>query len=326
VDRRAFISTMAGALASPLAAGAQQSGRVARIGLLSLGSAAAGSELFDAFRAGLYDLGHIERQTFVLEYRGADGQPGRLPTLAAELVGLQVDVIFATATPAALAAQQATRTIPIVFATAADPVGAGLVVSLSAPGGNVTGLSLFAPELVAKQVQLLKEALPKASRVAVLANPTNVNTGLMIKATEAAAGSLGIRVQVLEVRSPDELERGFSALTKGRASALLILFDPFLFAERTRVVAFANDNRLPAMYPHREYAEAGGLMAYGADVRDNFRRAAAYVQKILTGAKPADIPVEQPSKFELVMNLKTANALGLTIPPSLLLRADQVIE
>jgi len=210
--------------------------------------------------------------------------------------------------------------------TAGDPVGSGLVAGIARPGGNITGLSLLAPEIVAKQLQLLKEAVPQASRVAVLSNPANPYTALMVKETEAAARSLGMWVQLLGVRGADAFDSAFSAVTKGRASALFVLFDPFLFAHRTRIAEFANKNRLPAMYPHREYAETGGLMAYGADIRDNFRRAATYVHKILTGTKPADLPVEQPTKFELVINLKTAKAMGLTIPQSVLIRADEVIQ
>jgi len=327
VKRLPLIVTLAlGTLLAPLAADAQQAGKVARIGYVGVSSASAVPHADEAFRHGLRDLGYVEGQNIAIEYRWAEGQLDRLPDLAAELVRLKVDVIVASSTPTALAAKNATRTIPIVFVTAGDPVGSGLVAGIARPGGNITGLSLLAPEIVAKQLQLLKEAVPQASRVAVLSNPANPYTALMVKETEAAARSLGMWVQLLGVRGADAFDSAFSAVTKGRASALFVLFDPFLFAHRTRIAEFANKNRLPAMYPHREYAETGGLMAYGADIRDNFRRAATYVHKILTGTKPADLPVEQPTKFELVINLKTAKALGLTIPQSVLIRADEVIR
>jgi putative ABC transport system substrate-binding protein len=229
-------------------------------------------------------------------------------------------------TPDALAAKKATGAIPIVFVSAADPVDSGLVAGIARPGGNVTGLSLLAPEIVARQLQTLKEAVPKASRVVVLSNPANRNTPFLVKETGAAARSLGVRVQLLSVPEGDAFEGAFRAATKERPETLFVLFDPLLFLHRTRIVEFANKNRLPAMYPRREYAEIGGLMAYGADLRDNYRRAASYVDKILKGAKPADLPVEQPTKFELVINLKTAKALGLTITPSLLARADELIQ
>ena len=327
MKRLPLIVTLAlGTLLAPLAADAQQAGKVARIGYVGVSSASAVPHADEAFRHGLRDLGYVEGQNIAIEYRWAEGQLDRLPDLAAELVRLKVDVIVASSTPTALAAKNATRTIPIVFVTAGDPVGSGLVAGIARPGGNITGLSLLAPEIVAKQLQLLKEAVPQASRVAVLSNPANPYTALMVKETEAAARSLGMWVQLLGVRGADAFDSAFSAVTKGRASALFVLFDPFLFAHRTRIAEFANKNRLPAMYPHREYAETGGLMAYGADIRDNFRRAATYVHKILTGTKPADLPVEQPTKFELVINLKTAKALGLTIPQSVLIRADEVIR
>jgi putative ABC transport system substrate-binding protein len=317
---------IAGLCAAPLVASAQPAAKVPRLGYLGGGTAAAAAHLLDAFRKGLRDLGYVEGQTLAIEYRVAAGRPERLPALAAELVQLQVDVIFAPTTPAALAAQQATSKIPIVVATAADPMGAGLVAGLAAPGGNVTGLSIVAPELVAKQLQLLKEAVPEVSRVAVLSNPAHANKALMVKELDAAARSLGLQLQLVGVRGVDAFDSAFSEITEGRASALFVLFDPFLFTQRTRIVKFANENRLPAMYPHREYAEAGGLMAYGADVRDNFRRAATHVHKILTGTKPADMPVEQPTKFEFVINARTANALGLKIPPLMFNQADEVIQ
>jgi putative tryptophan/tyrosine transport system substrate-binding protein len=324
LNRRAFVcGSVTTVVAAPLTGGAQPQ-RVARIGILLLGSPS--EPLLEVFRQGLRDLGYVEGRNISIEQRWADGRSERLPALAAELVRFPPDVIFAPVTQAALAAQRATGDIPIVVATAADPVGAGLVAGLAAPGGNVTGLSIFAPALVAKQLELLKEAVPKASRFAVLSNPGLRNTALMVKEAETAARSLGVAIQLLGVRDVDGFDGAFSAVATGGANGLLVLFDPFLFAQRRRMVEFASQKRLPAVYPHREYAEAGGLLAYGANVAENFRRAATYVDRILKGAKPGELPVEQPTRFELVINLKTVRALGLTIPPSLLLRADKVIE
>jgi putative ABC transport system substrate-binding protein len=314
-----------GLLLAPPAGEAQQPSRTPRIGVISTGTLATATPNVEAFREGLRELGLVDGRTVVIEYRWAEGRAERFPALAVELVDLKVDLILASSTPVALAAKNATTTIPIVFATAADPVGS-LVASLARPGGNVTGLSLLAPEITARQLQLLKEGVPRASRVAVLSNPANSYTPRMVTETEAAARSLGLRVHVLGARGAEELEGAFAAITKERPDAFFTLADPVLFAHRARIAEFANRNRLPAMYPHREYAEAGGLMAYGADLRDNFRRAATFVDKILKGAKPADLPVEQPTKFELVINLKTAKALGLTIPPAVLARADEVIR
>ena len=326
MDRRAFLGAATlGLLAAPFAAEAQQAPKVSRIGFLVTDSPAGIAARLAAFRQGLRDLGYVEDRNLTIEYRWAEGHVDRFPGFAAELVGLKVDVIVASSSPAALAARNATRTIPIVFATAAEPVDSGLVASIAAPGGNVTGLALLAPEITARQLQLLKEAVPKASRVVVLSNPANRYTALLVKETEAAARLLGVRAHVLEVRGAG-LDGAFSALTKDRPDALLVLADPGFVVHRARIVEFANTSRLPAMYPHREYAEAGGLLAYGADLRDNYRRAAIYVDKILRGAKPADLPVELPTKFELVLNLKSAKALGLTIPPSVLARADEVIQ
>ena len=327
IDRRAFITSVAaGLLAAPLVAEAQPPSKVPRIGFLATNSPGEYPDLLEAFRQGLRDLGYVEGQNIAIEYRWAEGRVERFSDFAVELVGLKVDVIVATSSPLALAAKNATRTIAIVFATAADPVGSGLVASIARPGGNVTGFSLLAPEIVARQLQLLKEAGPTASTVAVLSNPANSYTALLVKETEAAARSLGVRVQPLGVRGATALDSAFSAISKERPGALVVLFDPVLLGHRTRIAEFANKNRLPAMYPHREYVEAGGLIAYGVDLRDNFRRAATYVGKILKGAKPGDLPVEQPTKFELVINMKTAKALGLTLSPSILARADEVIQ
>jgi putative ABC transport system substrate-binding protein len=316
-----------GLLVAPLAAKAQPAAKVARIGYLA-GSLAAFPQLREAFIQGLRDLGYVEGRNLVIEYRSPEGKPERLPALAAELVALKVDVIVAAGTPQPLAAKQATRTIPIVFAGASDPVASGLVTSLARPGGNVTGLSLLLPELVGKTLEQLKQAIPGVNRVAVLWQP-----GLgertekdLLKGAEAAGRALGVRLQFVEARGPADFDRAFSDMTKARADALTVLGSNMFLIERRRLVALAAKNRLPAVYPLREWVDVGGLMAYGANLADLFRRAATYVDKILKGAKPADLPVEQPTKFELVINLKTAKALGLTIPPSLLQRADEVIQ
>jgi putative ABC transport system substrate-binding protein len=265
----------------------------------------------------------------VIEYRDAEGKLERFPALAAELVALKVGVTVAVSTLPALAAKQATRTLPIVFAAAADPVTSRLVTSLAQPGGNVTGLSLLAPELVGKCLELLTQAVPGVSRVAVLWQPGGVGERTerdMLKEAEVAARALGVRLQVVEARGPQDFDRAFSDMTRVRAGALTVLPSGMFNNERRRLVDLAGKNRLPAVYPLREYVDAGGLMAYGPNLADLSRRAATYVDKILRGAKPADLPVEQPTKFELVINLKTAKALGLTIPPSLLGRADQLIQ
>jgi putative ABC transport system substrate-binding protein len=270
--------------------------------------------------------GYVEGQNILIEGRYYGDRTERLPALAAELVRLNVDVIVAGAPPAPEAAQRATSTIPIVMASHADPVGSGLVVSLARPGRNVTGLSALSPELVGKRLQLLKEAVPRISRVAVLSNPTIPSHALELREAEVAARSLKVQLQVLQARAPSDFASAFSAMTKDRAGGLIALGGSMFFAHRTRIVELAAQSRLPAMYGVKEYAEAGGLMTYGVNLRESFRRAATYVDRILKGAKPGDLPIEQPTKFEFVVNLKTATALGLTIPPSLLLRADQVIE
>jgi len=329
VDRRRFLVTsLAGALARPLAVEAQQAAKVARIGYLNPNLAAA-PHAREAFLQGLRDLGYVEGRNLVIEYRDAEGKPERLPALAAELVALRVDVIVAPPTPAALAAKQATRTLPIVFAVATDPVTSGLVTSLARPGGNVTGLSILAPELVGKCLEHLKQAVPGVSRVAVLWQPGGLPERTdkdLRKEAEVAARGLELRLQFVEARGPADFDKAFSEITRARAGALTVLTSNIFSNERRRLVDLAAENRLPAVYPWREFVDAGGLMAYGPNVADLLRRAATYVDKILKGAKPGDLPVEQPTKFELIINLKTAKALGLTIPPSLLLRADQVIE
>jgi len=320
---------LAVSLISPLRSEAQLAANVARIGYLSTNHGA-NPHLREAFLQGLRDLGYVEGGNVVIEYRDAEGKPERLPALAAELVGLKVDVIFVGGgTLAALAAMQATRTVPIVFAGVADPVGSGLGTSLARPGGNVTGLSMLAPELVGKCLELLTQAVPGVSRVAVLWHPGALGERTskdMLKEAEVAARALGVRLQFVEARGPAYFDRAFSDMTKARAGALTVLTSNMFFIERRRLVDLAAKHRLPAVYQWREGVDAGGLMAYGPNVTDLFRRAAPYVDKILKGAKPGDLPVEQPTKFELVINLKTAKALGLTIPQSLLIRADEVIQ
>jgi len=318
-----FLVTLA-LLAAPLAAEAQTV-ELPRIGILTL-AVASSTPVFEGFRQGLRDLGWVEGRNIALEYRFAQGRPDGLPSLAAELVRMKVDVIVIEGGQAALAAKHATQTIPIVMAVIDDPVKAGLVASLARPGGNVTGLTLFASELSRKRLQLLKEVVPKSTLVAVIRNLAHPNAADLWGETEAAAQSLDLRLRSIEVRSPADLGGAFKAVTSARPSAFITLADGMLLNNRTRIVEFAAKSQLPAIYPDREFAEAGGLIAYGPSLASSFRRAATYVDKILKGAKPADLPVEQPTKFELVINLMTAKALGLTIPPSLLARADEVIE
>jgi putative ABC transport system substrate-binding protein len=282
--------------------------------------------MLEAFRQGLRDVGYIEGQNIAIEYRYAEGKLEQLPDLAAELVRLKVDVIVTAGTPAALAAKQATRTISIVMGLAADPVGSGIVASLSQPGGNVTGSSLMAPELAGKRLQLLREVVPGASRVAVLANLTVPYAGLIVRETEAAARVLGVQLQLLEIRAPEEIERAFEAATRGRASALIVVEGPLTQTHQALIAALAAKRRLPAMYGQRDFVEAGGLMSYGANFADLFRRAATFVDKILKGRKPSDLPVEQPTRFELVINMRTAKDLGLTLPQSILIRTDHFIQ
>ncbi len=317
-------------LAPSLAAVAQQPSRLPRIGYVSLSMASGDPRPRDAFLQGLRDLGYAEGKNFLIEYRDAEGKTERFGALAADLVALKVDVIVAGwGTLAALAAQQATTTIPIVFGAVGDPVGEGLVASLSRPGGNVTGLSVNSPELASKSLELLKQAVPGMTRVALLLKPDAMPDRARkdrLELWDAAARALGVRLQVVEARRPEDLYRAFADMTKARADALTVIATPLFDTERRRLVELATARRLPAVYTFRTYVEAGGLMSYGPDVPDLFRRAASYVDKILKGAKPGDLPVEQPTKFELAINLKTAKALGLTIPPSLLQRADQLIE
>jgi putative tryptophan/tyrosine transport system substrate-binding protein len=312
-------------IAAPPPVEAQQPpGKTTRIGYLSIRSGP--SYLEEAFRHGLRELGYVEGQNITIEYRWANFKPDRASTLAAELTRLQVDAIVSTGghVPAA-AAKRATKTIPIVF-TAGDAVRAGLVVSLDRPGGNLTGINLLSGELNAKRLDLLKAAVPGVSRVAVLANPTNPSTTRGLNDLEAAARGLRVKLQVLEVRERQGIDVAFGAIARERTQAVLVMNDPLFDIQRERIVDLAAKHRLPGIFEWREFAEAGGLMSYGTNLAEMYRRLATYVDKILKGAKPGDLPVEQPTKFELVINLRTASALGLTIPQSVLLRADQVIQ
>ncbi|MBI3706662.1 MAG: ABC transporter substrate-binding protein [Proteobacteria bacterium] len=325
ISRREIIGALGGtAIAWPLTARAQEPAKVARIGVLRPGALRDTS--LDAFLRSLRELGYVESRNIVIEYRASEERADHLPALARELVALKVGVIVAEHSSAIQAAKQETRTIPIVMAASADPVGAGLVASLARPGGNVTGLSRLAPEAEEKRLELLKETLPKASRVAFLWDPANPGLTIRYKAGEVAARALGIELQSLEVRRPDQLRSALEAAVRERAGALIVP-SPMVSAHRSRIVDLAGNKRLPLIYDTREFVdEVGVLMSYGSSLADSWRRAAIYVDKILKGANPSDLPVEQPTKFELVINLKTAKALGLTIPPSILVRADEVIE
>jgi putative ABC transport system substrate-binding protein len=326
VHRRAFLGTVAGGLlAAPLAAEAQTAGKVYNIGYLGLGSSFAGPNR-TAFNRGLQEHGWIEGQNFVLTARFAQFKSDRLRELVAELVQRKVDVIVVSTAEAALAAKHGTSTIPIVAADPADAVAIGLVASLARPGGNVTGLSYLGTELIAKQMGLLKEAVPNLSRVAALSNPANPTHAPRLRAAEVAAQGLRVNLELLEARTPSELNKAFAAMMRARVGGVLVLTDPMFNVEARRLAQLASTSGLPAMYGFRTWVDAGGLMSYGPNFPDLFHRAAAYVDKILKGAKPGDLPIEQPTKFELVINLKTAKALGLTIPPSLLSRADEVIQ
>ena len=307
------------------AAQAQQPARVPRIGILIASSASLISARVEAFRQRLRELGYVEGKNIFIEYRYAEGKPERMPDLAAELVQLKVDVIVASAGTAALAAKKASATIPIVFASAPDPVGSGLVSSLAQPGGNITGLSLMVPDLDGKRLELLKEAFPKVARVAFLWVPGG-RGNLPLTDMEAAAKALGLKLLSLEVRVLDDFDSAFTRAKRDGAQALITAPNPLIFAQQRQVLDFAAKNRLPAMYDASEFVEAGGLMSYAPNIADLFRRAADFVDKILKGTKPADIPVEQPTKFEFMINLKAAKQIGLTIPPNVLARADKVIR
>ena len=316
-------------LVAPLAVDAQRPTKVYRIGILGTvpPTAPQAVRLWEAFAEGLRERGYMEGENLVIERRWAEGRIERFPSLAAELVSLRVDLILAVGTSGALAAKQATSAIPIVMVFVLTPVESGLVTSLARPGGNVTGVAFGAGvEMVGKHLELLKEAVPQVSRVAVLSYPAYPPDAGLRRQAQSAAGLLGLTLQVYEVRDPNELESAFTAMTQARAGGLLVLPPPLFFVHARRIAELAAKSRLPAVYPFRESVEAGGLMAYATNSPDMFRRAATYVDKILKGAKPGDLPIEQPTKFELVINLKTARTLGLTIPQSLLIRADEVIQ
>jgi len=327
MSRKVFcVALVAMLFALCFSAAAQQAAKVPRIGFLSALSPDGVPAWLETFRQGLRDLGYVEGKNIVIEWRYAEGKLNRLPSLANELVSLKVDVIVSGGPAVTRAAKEATSTIPIVMGFDNDPVGSGFVASLARPGGNITGLSNFAPEMSGKRLELLKEIVPKLSRVAVLGESTQPGNAQILKETELAAGTFGVQLQSLDVRGPKDIETAFQAASKGRAGAVLVLSSPVATSYRTQLADLAVKSRLPAIYSQRENAEAGGLMYYGVHTPDLFRRAATYVDKILKGAKPADLPVEQPTKFEFVVNLKTAKQIGLTIPPNVLARADKVIK
>ncbi len=324
LKRREFITLLGGATAAwPLVALAQSA---YRIGVLDTTSAALNATNFDALRQGLRQHGYIEGQNLVIEYRSADGRAERFPDLAAELVRLNVDLIVTRGTPAIFAAKNATKTIPVVMAASGDPLGAGVVAGLARPGGNVTGLSAFVTELQAKRLELLREMVPRINRIAALLNMSSPAEPPQWEETKAAARTLAIEPQLLDVRKPEDLSRAFETAIRQRADALVVGINVLTQANRRPIADLATKHRLPAIYASREFVDAGGLVALGVSYPDLYRRAATYVDKILKGAKPADLPIEQPTKFELMINLKTAKALGLEVPPMLLARADEVIE
>jgi putative tryptophan/tyrosine transport system substrate-binding protein len=327
IDRRRFLLTsLAGSLAASFTVEVAEAANVPRIAVLA-GASPAPAHPVEGLLQGLRDLGYVDGQNIAIEYRWTAGKYERFREYAAEMVHLRVDVIVAAVTSAALAARNATDTIPIITVLVYDPVSLGLVTSFARPGGNVTGLtSVAGPGLYAKQLELLRAVSPNISRVAVLTNPANPGSAIQVKETQIAARTLGVHYRLILSERPEQLSAAFEKMTKNRADALLVVADPMFYAERIQIADLAARHRLPAMYGLKEHADAGGLVSYSADFRDLYRRAAGYVARVLKGAKPADLPVEQPTKFELVVNLKTAKALGLTIPPSLLLRADQVIE
>jgi putative ABC transport system substrate-binding protein len=327
MERRTFMAMLTGGIVvSPLAAETQQAGKVYRVGFLGNSSAALEANLVGPFREGLRELGYVEGRNIVIEYRWAEGKYERFPALIAELAALNVDVIVTAGTPAALAVKRTTPSIPLVMAAVGDPIGVGLVASLARPGGNVTGLSAIAPELEGKRLELLREVVPKLSHIAVLWNPDNPFHAGSVKETRAAAQVLGIKAQLVGVRISEEFPAAFAAIVRERPGALLVLADRIFLHNRARIVDFGAKHRLPGVYPYRELVEAGGLMSFGPSYPGMHRRAAHYVDKILKGSKPADLPVEQPATFELIINLKAAKALGLTIQPSLLQRADELIQ
>jgi ABC-type uncharacterized transport system substrate-binding protein len=327
MDRRAFIAMVGGSIfAVACAVGAQQAGKLPRIGYLGPTSASGGARLLESFRQGLRELGYVEGQNIFVDYRWADGMPDRFPALAAELIQLRVDAIVTYNNAPVAALQHATRTVPIIAANMGDPVGSGFVTSLARPGGNITGFSGLAEDLVGKWVTLLREAVPTISRFIVLAVSQTPAHDRMRTEIQGAAKALKVTVQRQEVTGPDDIENAFAHLVTGRSQGLIVLPHAVTSTRRAQIVGLAAKHRLAGMYPDRQYVEAGGLMSYAANFSDLHRRTAAVVDKILKGAKPADLPVEQPTKFELIINLKTAKALGLTIPQSILVRADEIIQ
>ena len=328
MDRRGFLLiSLAGVVAAPLVVDAQPVRATYRIGVLEVVPRAANAENLGAFRHGLRELGYVEGQNLVIEYRSADGRTERFPDLANELVRLKVDAIVTRGTPAALAAKRATATIPIVMASSGDPAVAGIVASLARPGGNITGFHTMAPpEIGGKRLQLLKEAVPGVSRVGILWNSIDIYPRFLVRDAERVAGVMGLQLSSFEIRGPETFDRVFEAALLAKIDAFVAVEDYLTFNDRARVVDFAAMSRLPAIYGLREFVDAGGLMSYGTDRRDLFRRSAVYIHRILRGASPADLPVEAPTKFELAINLKAARALGLTIPPSLLRRADYILQ
>jgi putative ABC transport system substrate-binding protein len=322
---RFFLALCAGLFALCASAEAQQSTRIPRIGYLQIPAAPNAARL-EAFRQGLRELGYVEGKNIVIEYRSSEGKPDRLPSIAAELVRLNVDVIVTSGATVTRAAKEATSTIPIIMRQDPDPVANGFVASLARPGGNITGLATLRPETSGKRLELLREVVPKLSRVAVLGTSTMPGNAQALKETELAAGAFGVKLQYLDVLVTKDIETAFRAASKGRADAFLMIAGSVLLSQRTQIADLAAKSRLPAIYYDPLFVEAGGLMTYGVSFTDLDRRAATYVDKILKGAKPADLPVEQPTKFELVINLKTAKQIGLTIPPNVLARADRVIK
>ena len=325
MDRRAFLGAL-GLLAVPHSTEAQQAGKVYRVGFLGNSTDALEANLVEPFRQGLRDLGYVEGRNLAIEYRWADGQYDRFPALIRELAALKVEVIVTAGTPAALAVKRETPAIPLVMAAIGDPVGTGLVASLARTGGNLTGLVAIAPDLEGKRLELLREVVPKLSHVAFLLNPANPLHVVSEKLARTAAAALHVKVRFVGVRAESEFDQGFSAVLRERPGALVMLADRLFLHHRARIVDFTTRQRLPGMYAYRELVEAGGLMSFGPSYPGMHRRAAYFVDRILRGAKAADLPMEQPTTFELVINLKTAKALGLTIPPSVLARADEVIQ
>jgi len=325
--RREFIAVLGGAMTAwPLGAIAQQQSTIPRVGYLFSFTPSEDTRLWEACRQGLRELGYIEGRNISIEARWADGSHKRLPDLVGDLLSRKVDVLVAAATPASVAAKAATSTTPIVIVAVADPVRVGLVASLARPGGNVTGLSLLTPELSGRRLQMITEMLPQLTRVGVLANPDNLSYAVFLDETMSAAQQIGAQIQPFHARNPDQIEQAFQSATRNNLQALVVFDDPVIWSHRKQLVALAAKTRLPVMYGYSEFVSDGGLISYGPHRPDMYRRTAAYVDKILKGDKPANLPVEQPTKFELVINLKTAKALGLTAPPSLLARADEVIE